>query len=47
MFTLFSCVFFFGRTSLKLIEKQRKARGGPGVCFPGKFLKINMLLWLF
>ena len=42
IFIFFSSVFFFflGRTNLKLIEKQKKALGGPRACSFGKFLKI-------
>ena len=35
--------FLFGRTNLKLIEKQEKLCGGTGACSPEKFLKIYML----
>ena len=38
-FCIFSHVFFFGKTNLKLIEKQERLYGGPGECSPGKFLK--------
>ena len=38
---------FFGKTNLKLIEKQESLKGGPGACSLGKFLKIYMLQWLF
>ena len=35
--TFFSSVFF-GRTNLKLIEKQERLLRGPGACSPGKIL---------
>ena len=35
--------YFFGRANLKLIKKQEKLWGGPGICFPGNFLKVCML----
>ena len=40
--TLFARVFF-GKTNLKLIEKQESLKGGPGACTLGKILKIYML----
>ena len=38
---------FFGKTNLKVIEKQERLLGGQGACSPGQILKIYMLEWLF
>ena len=42
-FDTFYKSIFFGKTNLKLIEKQESIKGGPGACSLGKFLKIYML----
>ena len=43
IFTFFSSVFFWRRTNLKLIEKQKKGSRGSGGMLPRKILKIYML----
>ena len=35
--TFFSSVFLFGRTNLKLIEAQKRLKGGPGHAPPENF----------
>ena len=42
-FHTFCKSIFFGKTNLKLIEKQESLKGGPGACSLGNFLKIYML----
>ena len=42
-FDIFLSVYFFGRINLKLVEKQKKALEGPGICFSAKSLKIHVL----
>ena len=43
-FDIFTSIVFTGRIILKQVEEQKKAPEGPGACFPGKFLKIHVLL---
>ena len=42
-FATFYKSIFFGKTNLKLIEKQESLKEGLGACYLGKFLKIHML----